>query len=80
VCLTFFQIMTEISATIVLYRPPWKPMTAVIFENCTSAGSDFGLASSMTVLLMLCLYIPLYIIIAKTTKTGKKVDDDVVTY
>ena len=53
--LSFLQIMTEISSTIILYRPPWKPMTAVIFENTTRAGSDFGVASAMTVILMLIL-------------------------
>ncbi len=66
--LAFLQIMTEISSTIILYRPPWKPMTAVVFENTIDAGADFGLASSMTVLLMLMLYIPLYIITIKTRK------------
>ncbi len=66
--LSFLQIMTEISATIILYRPPWKPMTAVVFENTIDAGADFGLASAMTVLLMLMLYIPLYIVTIKTRK------------
>lgn len=66
--LAFLQIMTEISATIILYRPPWKPMTAVVFENTIDAGADFGLASSMTVLLMMMLYIPLYIVTIKTRK------------
>ena len=66
--LSFLQIMTEISSTIMLYRPPWKPMTAVIFENTMDAGADFGVASSMTVLLMLMLYVPLYFITTKTRK------------
>jgi len=60
--LSFLQIMTEISSTIMLYRPPWKPMTAVIFENTIDAGADFGVASSMTALLMLMLYVPLYFV------------------
>lgn len=66
--LSFLQIMTEISATIILYRPPWKPMTAVVFENTIDAGADFGVASAMTVLLMLMLYIPLYVVTIKTRK------------
>ncbi len=66
--LSFLQIMTEISATIILYRPPWKPMTAVIFENTIDAGADFGLASAMTVLLMALLYIPLYFVTIKARK------------
>lgn len=66
--LSFLQIMTEISATIILYRPPWKPMTAVVFENTIDAGSDFGVASAMTVLLMVMLYVPLYIVTIKTRK------------
>jgi iron(III) transport system permease protein len=66
--LAFLQIMTEISATIILYRPPWKPMTAVIFENTIDAGADFGVASSMTVLLMIMLYVPLYIITVKARR------------
>jgi len=66
--LSFLQIMTEISSTIMLYRPPWKPMTAVIFENTIDAGADFGVASAMTVVLMVMLYVPLYFITMKTRK------------
>jgi iron(III) transport system permease protein len=75
--LSFLHIMTEISSTIVLYRPPWKPMTAVIFENTTRAGSDFGLASAITVVLMIFLYVPLYILTKRTRfqKKGGKIFD-----
>lgn len=75
--LSFLHIMTEISSTIVLYRPPWKPMTAVIFENTTRAGSDFGLASAITVVLMIFLYVPLYIVTKRTRfqKKGGKIYD-----
>ena len=66
--LSFLHIMTELSSTIILYRPPWKPMTAVIFENAISAGADFGVAGAMTVVLMLLLYAPLYLITIKTRK------------
>ncbi len=66
--LSFLHIMTELSSTIILYRPPWKPMTAVIFENAISAGADFGVAGAMTVILMILLYLPLYIITRKTRK------------
>lgn len=77
--LSFLQIMTEISSTIVLYRPPWKPMTAVIFENTTRAGSDFGVASAMTVILMLIVYVPLYII-TKKTRMNSKGEETFATY
>jgi iron(III) transport system permease protein len=64
--LAFLHSMTELSSTIVLYRPPWKPMTAVIFENTITLGADFGVAAAMTVLLMVILYGPLWIITQKT--------------
>jgi len=60
--LTFLHIVTELSSTIVLYRPPWKPMTAVIFEN-TLVDADFGVSAAQTILLMLIIYIPLYFIV-----------------
>ncbi|WP_312808612.1 ABC transporter permease [Agrobacterium cavarae] len=60
--LTFLHIVTELSSTIVLYRPPWKPMTAVIFEN-TLVDSDFGVSAAQTILLMMIIYIPLYFIV-----------------
>jgi len=64
--LTFLQIMTEVSATVVLYKPPWRPMTAVIFENAMRAGADYGVASAMTVILMMLLYVPLYYLTIRT--------------
>jgi iron(III) transport system permease protein len=64
--LAFLHGMTELSSTIVLYRPPWKPMTAVIFENTITLGADFGIAAAMTVLLMVILYGPLWLITRKT--------------
>jgi iron(III) transport system permease protein len=64
--LAFLHGMTELSSTIVLYRPPWKPMTAVIFENTITLGADFGIAAAMTVLLMVILYGPLWLITQKT--------------
>jgi iron(III) transport system permease protein len=60
--LTFLHIVTELSSTIVLYRPPWKPMTAVIFEN-TLVDADFGVSAAQTILLMMIIYVPLYLII-----------------
>jgi iron(III) transport system permease protein len=60
--LAFLHGMTELSSTIILYRPPWKPMTAVIFENTITLGADFGIAAAMTVLLMVILYGPLWFI------------------
>jgi iron(III) transport system permease protein len=64
--LAFLHGMTELSSTIVLYRPPWKPMTAVIFENTITLAADFGIAAAMTVLLMVILYGPLWLITQKT--------------
>jgi iron(III) transport system permease protein len=63
--LAFLHGMTELSSTIVLYRPPWKPMTAVIFENTITLAADFGVAAAMTVLLMVILYGPLWLITRK---------------
>lgn len=60
--LTFLHIVTELSSTIVLYRPPWKPMTAVIFEN-TLVDADFGVSAAQTILLMAIIYIPLYLVV-----------------
>ena len=60
--LTFLHIVTELSSTIVLYRPPWKPMTAVIFEN-TLVDADFGISAAQTILLMLIIYVPLYAVV-----------------
>jgi iron(III) transport system permease protein len=60
--LAFLNSMTDLSSTIVLYRPPWKPMTAVIFENTIDANADFGIAAAMTAILLPVLCIPLYFI------------------
>jgi iron(III) transport system permease protein len=68
--LTFLHIVTELSSTIVLYRPPWKPMTAVIFEN-TLVDADFGVSAAQTILLMLIIYIPLYFIVRYGQVRGK---------
>ncbi len=68
--LTFLHIVTELSSTIVLYRPPWKPMTAVIFEN-TLVDADFGVSAAQTILLMLIIYVPLYFIVRYGQLQGK---------
>lgn len=68
--LTFLHIVTELSSTIVLYRPPWKPMTAVIFEN-TLVDADFGVSAAQTILLMLIIYVPLYFIVRYGQIQGK---------
>ncbi|SUB01883.1 Putrescine transport system permease protein PotH [Pannonibacter phragmitetus] len=68
--LTFLHIVTELSSTIVLYRPPWKPMTAVIFEN-TLVDADFGVSAAQTILLMLIIYVPLYFIVRYGQTEGK---------
>lgn len=66
--LSFLQIMTELSSTIILYRPPFVTMPVVIFENTMSSGADFGIAASMGVLLMVFIYVPL-LIVNKVTRT-----------
>lgn len=60
--LSFLQIMTELSSTIILYRPPYVTMPVVIFENAMSSGADFGIAASMGVLLMVFVYVPLLLV------------------
>jgi iron(III) transport system permease protein len=48
-------------------------MTAVIFENTITLGADFGIAAAMTVLLMVILYGPLWLITQKTRGQMAKV-------
>ncbi|MBC7083335.1 MAG: iron ABC transporter permease [Firmicutes bacterium] len=60
--MAFLMNITEISSTVILYSAPWITMTVVIFVNATMAGSDFGVASAMTVVLMASVYIPLYLV------------------
>jgi iron(III) transport system permease protein len=64
--LSFLQIMTELSSTIILYRPPWVTMPVVIFQNALSSGADFGISASMAVVLMLSVYIPLFFVTKKS--------------
>ena len=72
--LSFLQIMTELSSTIILYRPPYVTMPVVIFENTMSSGADFGIAASMGVLLMLFVYIPL-LLVNKVTRVKAEVSE-----
>ena len=60
--LAFTQIMTEFSTNIMLYRPPWENMVVVIFQKAMSANTDFGIASSMAVLLMIFVFVPMYLL------------------
>ncbi|CEI80409.1 Putative 2-aminoethylphosphonate transport system permease protein PhnV [Oceanobacillus oncorhynchi] len=60
--IAFLMTMAELSTTIILYRPPWVTMVIVIFQNALTSGSDFGIAAAMGVILMLCIYVPLFII------------------
>ncbi|TVY08130.1 ABC transporter permease [Paenibacillus cremeus] len=60
--ISFLQIMTELSSTLILYRPPWETMPVVIFQNAMTAGADFGISAAMGVVLMLCIYIPLLLV------------------
>lgn len=60
--LVFLHAVTELSSTILLYRPPWKPIAAVIFENSVNPGANFGIAAALTVVMMVILYVPLYLI------------------
>lgn len=72
VTLSFLQIMTELSSTIILYRPPYVTMPVVIFENTMSSGADFGVAASMGVLLMLFIYVPL-LLVNKVTRVRAEI-------
>ncbi|GAA2442656.1 ABC transporter permease [Agromyces soli] len=58
----FLQMVTELSATVMLYSVPFITMTVVIFTNAMQPASPFGVASAMTVVLMLAVYIPLYFV------------------
>ncbi|MGL6218343.1 MAG: ABC transporter permease [Lacrimispora sphenoides] len=60
--LAFTQIMTEFSTNIMLYRPPWENMVVVIFQKAMSANTDFGIASSMAVMLMIFVFVPMYLL------------------
>ncbi len=60
--LAFIQIMTEFSTNIMLYRPPWENMVVVIFQKAMSANTDYGIAASMAVLLMIFVFVPLYLL------------------
>lgn len=66
--LVFLRSVTELSATILLFQPPWRPMSAVIFEQTISPGSNFGVAAALSVLMMIILYVPLYQITRKRRK------------
>ena len=66
------EIMTELSSTIILYRPPYVTMPVVIFENTMSSGADFGIAASMGVLLMVFVYVPL-LLVNKVTRVKAEV-------
>jgi ABC-type Fe3+ transport system permease subunit len=67
---TEWTLKASSPSTIVLYRPPWKPMTAVIFEN-TLVDADFGVSAAQAILLMLIIYIPLYFIVRYGQIRGK---------
>jgi len=58
----FLQMVTELSATIMLYSVPFITMTVVIFTNAMQPASPMGVASATTVVLMLSVYIPLYFV------------------
>jgi iron(III) transport system permease protein len=51
--LAFLQMMTELSSSLILYRPPWEPMTVAIYRNTLSSGADFGLSAAMGVVLLM---------------------------
>lgn len=60
--LAFLMTITELSSTIMLYAAPWITMTVVIFQAALVPDASFGPAAAMTVILMLSIYLPLYII------------------
>lgn len=58
----FLQMITELSATVILFAAPFATMTVVIFNNAMQPGSPFGVSSAMTVILMVSVYVPLYFV------------------
>lgn len=58
----FLQMITELSATVMLFAAPFATMTVVIFNNAMQPGSPFGVSSAMTVILMVSVYVPLYFV------------------
>lgn len=58
----FLQMITELSATVMLFAMPFATMTVVIFNNAMQPGSPFGVSSAMTVILMVSVYVPLYVV------------------
>jgi iron(III) transport system permease protein len=68
--LAFLHAMTELSSTIVLFRPPWKPITAVIFENAVTTGADFGYAAALATVLMVMIYVPLWLVHRARNRLG----------
>jgi len=60
--LAFIQIMTEFSTNVMLYRPPWENMVVVIFQKAMSANTDYGIASSMAVMLMIFVFVPMFLL------------------
>ena len=67
--LSFLQIMTELSTTIILYRIPWVTMPVIIFQYAMTSGADFGISAAMGVLLMVCIYVPLAVINSRSRQT-----------
>lgn len=60
--IAFLMIITELSSTVMLYAIPWVTMTVIIFTYALQPASPFGIASAMTVVLMVSIYLPLYLI------------------
>lgn len=66
--LAFLQMMTELSSSLILYRPPWEPMTVAIYRNALSSGADFGLSAAMGVVLLLSVNVILLTVNLTTRK------------
>ncbi|MFJ8894590.1 ABC transporter permease [Leifsonia sp. NPDC102414] len=66
--LAFLQMMTELSSSLILYRPPWETMTVAIYRNALSSGADFGLSAAMGVVLLLSVNVILLTVNLVTRK------------
>lgn len=66
--LAFLQMMTELSSSLILYRPPWETMTVAIYRNTLSSGADFGLSAAMGVVLLVSVNVILLAVNLTTRK------------
>ena len=58
--MTWVQVVSEISSTILLYFGPWKTMSVVIYEQVMS--DNFGTAAAASSLLLAAVFLPLLLL------------------